>query len=61
MRKFAKAFGVAVVAGAAALTMSSASAWWGGPGYGGGPWGGDGWGTDYNRGYGRGHGWGIYN
>ena len=53
MRKFGKALGVAVVAGAAVFTMSSASAFWGGgpwgyPGYGG--WGG-------YPGYG---GWGGY-
>ena len=53
MRKFAKAFGVAVVAGAAVFTMSSASAWWGG-----GPWGGNNWDNQYNRGAGYGNTYG---
>ncbi len=62
MRKFAKAFGAAVVAGAAVLTMSSASALWGGGpwGGGGGPWGGCGYNNQYGNGtgYGNTSGWG---
>ena len=46
---------IAKLAAVAALiaVSTTASAWWGG-----GPWGGSGWDNNYNRGYGRTHGWG---
>ncbi|OQX32467.1 MAG: sulfur globule protein CV1, partial [Candidatus Sedimenticola endophacoides] len=47
-----KMIGVAAIAGAAALAMQPAQAWWGGP-WGGGPWGGGPWGNN-----GWGDGWG---
>ncbi|OQX36654.1 MAG: sulfur globule protein CV1, partial [Candidatus Sedimenticola endophacoides] len=52
MRKMTKMIGVAAIAGAAALAMQPAQAWWGGP-WGGGPWGGGPWGNN-----GWGDGWG---
>ena len=56
MSKFSKVLTTSLVAGALALSASSASAWWGGNDYWGGPWGypGYGWG-----GY-PGYGWGGY-
>jgi hypothetical protein len=70
MQKLSKIFGAAAIAGVAALSMSSAQAWWGGPGWGGPGYGNSGWGDmfgdtfgdmDFNmsaRGSGTGSGYG---
>ena len=54
MRKLNKALGAAMIVGAAAFSMQSAQAFWGGP-FGGGP-GYGGWGDDM-----WGDGWGDFN
>ena len=70
MQKFSKLLSVAAIAGAAAFSMSSAQAWWGGGPWGGYPgsgWGGNDWWNDmFGDGYGDfnmnmsggGRGWG---
>ena len=62
MTKIKALIGSALIAGAAALPLSSAQAWWGpwGPGWGGwGPWDGTGFG-DFNMSFsGRGSGYGY--
>ena len=49
--KFKKTFVAAMLAGAVALPITEAQAWWGGPG-----WGGPGWGRGWNDGWGDGLG-----
>jgi len=48
MKHLNKTLLACVIAGAAALPMSSAQAWWGGP-WGGGPWGGGPWGNGWGN------------
>jgi len=57
MRKLSTALGIAAIVGAAAVSVQSAHAWWGGGPWGGGPgWGNSGWGDDW-----LGDGWGDFN
>jgi hypothetical protein len=71
MKKLTKLVAATIVAGAATLGMNTASAWWGGHDYWGGPWGygpwyggypGYGWGGYPGYGWGGypGYGWGGY-
>jgi len=61
MKKLTKLIAVAIVAGTAALGASTASAWWGGNDYWGGPWGYPGYGYGGYPGYGYGgYGYGGY-
>jgi hypothetical protein len=55
MKKLTKLVAATIVAGTAALSVSNASAWWGGNDYWGGPWGGGPWYGGY-----PGYGWGGY-
>jgi hypothetical protein len=55
MRKLTKLVAATIVAGTAALSVTPASAWWGGNDYWGGPWGGGPWYGGY-----PGYGWGGY-